>query len=112
MMGRMIIVKLQPNQDVTEALERAIYDAGMTAATVCGAVGSLVEAIIERDGVLAKISGPGLEVAGLAGRIEADGNSLLSGFVCRPDTGLEFGVLVRGMNAVGVTFELALEEIG
>ena len=47
MMGRMIIVKLQPNQDVTEALERAIYDAGMTAATVCGAVGSLVEAIIE-----------------------------------------------------------------
>jgi predicted DNA-binding protein with PD1-like motif len=111
-MGRMILLKLQPNQDVTEALESVIRDAGMVAARICGAVGSLVEAIIEQDGALTKISGPGLEVAGLAGQIKADGSSVLSGFVCRPETGLEYGRFVRGMNAVGVTFELAVEEIG
>jgi predicted DNA-binding protein with PD1-like motif len=112
MMGRIILLKLQPNQDVTEALERAIRDAGMTTARICGAVGSLVEAIIEQDGVQTKISGPGVEVAGLSGRIDTRGRSHLEGFVCRPNTGLEYGRFVRGMNAVGVTFELALEEIG
>lgn len=112
MTRRRILVKLQPNQDVTEALEAAVRAAGLPAAKICGAVGSLVEAVIEQDGVRTKVSGPGLEVAGLSGVIAASGDSQLAGFVCRPNTGVERGIFVRGMNAVGVTFELLLEEAG
>lgn len=112
MMGRMIILKLQPNQDITEALEAAVRDADMAGARIRGAVGSLVEAVLERDGKLVKISGPGLEVAGLSGEIAVAGGSTLTGYVCRPDTRAENGSFVRGMNAVGVTFEIVLEECG
>jgi uncharacterized protein len=108
-MGRTVLVKLQPNQDVTQALETAVRDVGMTSARIRGAVGSLVEAVIEQNGVLTKITGPGLEVAGLSGVINPCGSSRLCGYICRPDTSTEFGVFVRGMNAVGITFELVIE---
>lgn len=112
MTGRTILLKLQPNQDVTEALEAAVRAAGMSSARICGAVGSLVEAVIEQHGKQTKVSGPGLEVAGLSGIVSACGDTVLEGYVCRPDTGLEHGRFLRGMNAVGVTFELVLEETG
>lgn len=108
-MGRMILLKLQPNQDVTEALELAVRAAAMQRAQIRGAVGSLVEAVIERDGSSVRIAGPGLEIAGLSGCIEARGGSILSGYVCGTDTAVEHGRFVRGLNAVGITFEVVLE---
>jgi predicted DNA-binding protein with PD1-like motif len=86
-MPRSILLKLQPNQDVTHALERAVRDAGMTCATI-----------------------PGIEVASLSGLVFAAGGSRLHGYFCCSDTSVAAGILAPGLNAVAVTFELLLTE--
>ena len=108
-MGRMILLKLQPNQDVTEGLEAAARDAGMARARICGAVGSLVEAVVLRGDAHVHMPGPGLEIGGLSGIVDAGGGSSLSGFICGTDTRTQYGRFARGRNAVGITFEVVLE---
>ena len=104
-----ILLKLQPNQDVTEALEAAVRRAGMHRARIVAAVGSLVEGVLLRDDGVEVVAGPGIEVAALTGEVIAAGGSRLHGYLCREDTGVVEGMLARGRNAVGVTFELLLE---
>lgn len=104
------IVKLQPNQDVTEALEAAIAEAGMTRARIVAAVGSLVEGVLLRGDRIEVVDGPAIEVAALVGDIRVGGGGRLYGYLCRQDTEVVAGELVRGRNAVGVTFELLLAE--
>ncbi|MEH3038370.1 MAG: DUF296 domain-containing protein [Sphingomonas adhaesiva] len=103
-----ILLKLQPNQDVTEALETAVRDAGMERARIVAAVGSLVEAVVQSPKGLEVVPGPAIEVAALTGEVCANGCSRLHGYMIRQDTGVVHGDLVRGRNAVGVTFELLL----
>lgn len=105
-----ILLKLQPNQDVTEALEREVRRVGMTRARIVAAVGSLVEGVLLSDGEIEIVAGPGLEVAALSGVIEATGGSTLHAHICRADASVAAGNLVRGRNAVAVTFELLLAE--
>lgn len=109
-MPRAILLKLQPNQDVTHGLERAVRDAGMARARVVGAVGSLVEGVLVRGAGVERIAGPAIEVASLTGRVLAGGGSRLHGYLCCSDTSVAVGILAPGRNAVAVTFELLLEE--
>jgi predicted DNA-binding protein with PD1-like motif len=106
-----ILLKLQPNQDVTEALEGQARAAGMAQARIVAAVGSLVEGVIRRGDALELIEGPAIEVAGLAGDVLPDGGSRLHAYLCREDATVVEGELLRGSNAVGVTFEVLLQEI-
>ena len=105
-----ILVKLQPNQDVTEALEAVVADAGMSRGRIVAAVGRLVEGVIRCGDGVAIVAGPGLEIAALSGDIIPGGGTRLHGFVCQQDTSVIEGELVRGRNAVGVTFELLIED--
>lgn len=104
-----LLVKLQPNQDVTEALEKVVALAGFGRATIVAAVGSLVEGILERGDGIEVVNGPAIEVAALSGTVFASGGSTLRGFLCRDDTSVAEGRLARGRNSVAVTFELLLE---
>ena len=106
-----ILLKLQPNQDVIEGLEAAIAAIGMRRARIVAAVGSLVEGVIGRAGEdeIEIVEGPGIEIAALTGNVHVDGTSRLHGFMIRQNTDVVAGELVRGRNAVGVTFELLLE---
>ena len=104
-----ILLKLQPNQDITEALEAAVRQAGLGSARIVAAVGSLVEGVLLRGGAVEIVTGPAIEVAALSGEVIAAGGSQLHGYLCREDTAVVEGPLVRGRNAVGVTFELLLE---
>lgn len=104
-----VLMKLQPNQDVTEGLEAAIAAIGMRRARIVAAVGSLVEGVIGRAGEIEIVEGPGIEIAALTGDVHVDGTSRLHGFMIRQNTDVVAGELVRGRNAVGVTFELLLE---
>lgn len=103
------LLKLQPNQDITEGLEAAVADLGITRARIVVAVGSLVEGVLYRNGTMETVTGPAVEVAALTGRIDTKGTSMLHGYLCRQDTNVVEGHLVRGRNAVGVTFELLVE---
>jgi predicted DNA-binding protein with PD1-like motif len=109
-MARAFLLKLQPNQDVTHALERAVREAGMASARIVGAVGSLVEGVLLRGDSVERIAGPAIEVAALTGRVMATGGSRLHGYLCCADTSVAAGILVPGQNAVAVTFELLLAE--
>jgi predicted DNA-binding protein with PD1-like motif len=107
-----ILVKLQPNQDVTLALEAAARQAGFAAARIHAAVGSLVEGVLVEGDSVAIVPGPGIEVAALQGEIDPySGGTRLHGHLCLEDTSVASGTLVRGRNAVGVTFEVLLEEV-
>lgn len=103
------LLKLQPNQDVTEALEAEVRRAGLHCARIVAAVGSLVEGVLLRDDSVEVVEGPAIEVAALTGKIFGAGGSQLHGYLCRENTGVVEGILARGRNAVGVTFELLLE---
>lgn len=104
-----ILLKLQPNQDVTEGLEAAIASVGVRQARIMAAVGSLVEGVIHRGTDVEIVEGPAIEVAALSGEVHVDGTSRLHGFMICQNTDVMEGELVRGRNAVGVTFELLLE---
>lgn len=104
-----ILVKLQPNQDVTKGLEAAIAAAGMARGRIVAAVGSLVEGVLHRDGGIEIVDGPAIEVAALSGEINAAGGSRLYGYLCQQNAQVVSGELVRGRNAVAITFELLLE---
>lgn len=107
-----ILLKIQPNQDVTLALEDALRAAGMRRARIWAAVGSLIEGVIEREDEVERIIGPAIEVAALSGEVSAGGDAdPLHGYFCRDDTTVVCGVLVRGRNMVAVTFEVLLEEV-
>lgn len=109
MKSTFLLVKLQPNQDVTQALEGIAREYGFKTARILASVGSLVESVIDRDDERVRISGPGQEIAGLSGKIDPAGGSKLSGYVCCMDSTVVPGVFVHGLNAVGVTFEVLLE---
>jgi len=105
---RVVLVKLQPNQDVTQALEQAARDCGFASARILGAVGSVVEAVLDRDGEEVRIAGPGQEIAALSGEIRPAGGSRLSGYVCCMDASVFGGTFAYGRNAVGITFEVLM----
>ncbi|WP_174296351.1 PCC domain-containing protein [Sphingomonas bacterium] len=107
-----ILLKLQPNQDMTEGLEAAIAAVGMRHARVVAAVGSLVEGVIHRGAGVEIVEGPAVEIAALSGEVHVDGTSRLHGFMIRQNAEVVEGELMRGCNAVGVTFELLLEASG
>jgi predicted DNA-binding protein with PD1-like motif len=87
-----------------------VRDAGMTCATIVGAVGSVVEGVLQHVESIERVSGPGIEVASLSGLVFAAGGSRLHGYFCCSDTSVAAGILAPGLNAVAVTFELLLTE--
>lgn len=105
------LLKLQPNQDLTDGIEAYLRAAGIKAVLIVDAVGSLVNAVLEKDGIQTHVTGPGLEVAGLSGTVLIEGTSSLYGYVCHTDMTVSEGFLVQGRNAVGVTFEIILQEL-
>lgn len=106
-----ILLKLQPNQDVTLALEDAVRAAGLGRARIWAAVGSLIEGVIQRPDGIERIAGPAIEVAALSGEVSADGDAAqLYGYFCCDDTRVVQGPLVRGLNIVAVTFEVLMED--
>lgn len=105
-----VLLKLQPNQDVTKALEAEVRALGMKRARIVAAVGSLIEGVVATDKGMTRVVGPAIEVAALAGEVLPNGGSRLHGYLCREDTSVVEGELVRGSNMISVTFEVLLEE--
>ncbi len=116
--GRLVAIRLKPNQDLVEGVEAAAEEAGLAYATVRAAVGSLVDAALgfgagEGAGVTT-VEGPGIEILTLGGELRPDRqgrpHAYLQGTVSDPDAGVYGGRFVRGANPICMTLELVLQE--
>jgi predicted DNA-binding protein with PD1-like motif len=105
-----ILLKLQPNQDITVALEEAVAAAGLEKAGILAAVGSLTQGVVIGADGFEIVEGPAIEVAALSGEIKTDGSTQLHGYLCCADTTVVEGVLARGCNGIAVTFEVLLQD--
>mgnify|MGYP002261714484 CR=1 FL=1 len=112
-LGRLVIARLKPNEDVIESAEALCTAHGIKLAVVRGGLGSLIDAqlcYLGRDGMKhIHVDGPGVEILSLSGEISA-GASRLQGVVADCDGNLYAGRLERGKNLSFITVELTLQE--
>ncbi len=117
-LGRRMVVRLRPNQDLVEGVELACAENEIAYAIVRSAVGSLVDASLiygapERPGHF-EITGPGIEILTLSGEVrlqgEGDLRADLRGTVADPQARVFGGQFERGGNLICITLELVLQE--
>ena len=114
-MGRVAYARIGPNEDLMQSVEKLCVAEGFGNAFVRGALGSLIDACLERpDGSCQMIRGPAVEVVSLAGEVrrQPDGTlrAALTGVVADTQGRVYGGPFVAGANTVCVTFEITLEE--
>jgi predicted DNA-binding protein with PD1-like motif len=117
-LGKLVMARLKPNQDLTESVEALCRQHGMRTAIVRGAIGSLVDAHLQYatpHGLREMaIDGPGVEILNVFGEIGfADGKSHpnpLQGVVADTDGKIFAGRFKRGANLSFITIEITLQE--
>lgn len=116
--GRLVAIRLKPNQDLVEGIEAAAAESGLRYAMVRSAVGSLVDAALgygagDRAGVTT-VEGPGIEILTLSGELRPNREGLphafLQGTICDSEAQVYGGRFVRGANPICITLELVLQE--
>ncbi|SDV50363.1 PCC domain-containing protein [Chitinasiproducens palmae] len=113
--GRLLTVRIKPNEDLCTALETACTGHDIGRALLRGLIGSLVGATLQRpDGQYETVSGPGVEILTASGEVvrEADGqmHARLQGMVGATDGSLHAGRFAPGGNLAFITIEAALHE--
>jgi predicted DNA-binding protein with PD1-like motif len=112
-LGRLIVARLKPNEDVINSAEALCEAHGIEFAVVRGGLGSLVDAQVSYSGsngrVLIDVKGPGVEILSLSGEISS-GKSQLQAMVADVEGKLYAGRLERGNNLTFITVELTLQE--
>ncbi|MSP50862.1 MAG: DNA-binding protein [Alphaproteobacteria bacterium] len=113
--ARVLSVRVRPNIDLIESVEKICADHGIRHAEVRSAVGSLTDATLRLpSGEQRTIIGPGLEIALTSGRVAPDDVGAIQarvyGLVSDSAGHPHGGEFVRGANPVFVTLELVLQE--
>ena len=117
-LGRRMVIRLRPNQDLVEGVELACAENEVAFAMVRSAVGSLVDASLlygapEKPGRF-EITGPGIEILTLSGEVRQQSSGALHaelrGTVADPQARVFGGQFERGGNPVCITLELILQE--
>lgn len=118
-LGRLVVARLKPNQDLTESIEALCAEHAISRAIVRGAVGSLIDARLafrSGDGWREQlVSGPGVEILNVFGEIDArseaaGGLPMLHGMVADTGGRMYAGRFVRGGNLSFITIEVTLQE--
>jgi predicted DNA-binding protein with PD1-like motif len=113
-LGRIYIVRLKPNQDLTEGVEAACKAEGLRHGILRSGIGSLNDASFDLGERRLRVEGPGLEILSLTGEIRFDANgnptARLSGTVCDAEGRIKGGRFRRGENIVCITAELMIQE--
>ncbi|WP_430592394.1 PCC domain-containing protein [Humidisolicoccus flavus] len=110
------IARVLPGEDISLTIERVAKEAGYERAVVRGGLGSLVggQLLDPRTGQVKSVDGPGTEVVALIGHVETTEEGHRTRLSCTMvdlHGELHAGELVRGENAVAVTFELILQNL-
>ncbi|AHB04828.1 DNA-binding protein [Pandoraea pnomenusa 3kgm] len=118
-LGRLVVARLKPNQDLTESIEVLCAEHGIARAIVRGAVGSLIDARLAfRAGDSWReqlVSGPGVEILNVFGEVDvrpeaAQTLPMLHGMVADTEGRMFAGRFVRGGNLSFITIEVTLQE--
>ncbi|VVE73149.1 DNA-binding protein [Pandoraea anapnoica] len=121
-LGRLVVARLKPNQDLTESIEALCAEHAIARAIVRGAVGSLIDARLAfraGDGWREQVvNGPGVEILNVFGEVDArprvsDSAStmpMLHGMVADTEGRMFAGRFVRGGNLSFITIEVTLQE--
>lgn len=116
--GRLIVVRVRPNEDLITALESVCVNNGIRRCIVRGVVGSLIDAHLafgpDEDEKLVSVDGPGVEILGINGELKLNGSgrfdTSLVGTVAAPSGKLFAGRMQRGRNRSFITIEVSLQE--
>ncbi|VVO43885.1 PPC domain-containing DNA-binding protein [Pseudomonas fluorescens] len=112
-LGRLVIARLKPNEDIIDSAEALCKDHGIHLAVVRGGLGSLIDgqlSYLGRQGMIqVHVEGPGVEILSVSGEI-LSGESRLQAVVADADGKLYAGRLERGKNLTFITVELTLQE--
>jgi predicted DNA-binding protein with PD1-like motif len=112
-LGRLVIARLKPNEDIIDSAEALCKDHGIHLAVVRGGLGSLIDgqlSYLGRQGMIQiHVEGPGVEILSVSGEI-LSGGSRLQAVVADADGRLYAGRLERGKNLTFITVELTLQE--
>ncbi|VVE38281.1 PPC domain-containing DNA-binding protein [Pandoraea fibrosis] len=118
-LGRLVVARLKPNQDLTESIEALCAEHAISRAIVRGAVGSLIDARLAfRAGEGWReqlVSGPGVEILNVFGEVDvrpetAHSLPMLHGMVADTGGRMFAGRFVRGGNLSFITIEVTLQE--
>ncbi len=114
-MGRIAYARIAPNEDLVKAVEKLCLVAEFKNAFVRGALGSLIDASLEKgDGQTIQVSGPAVEIVSLAGEVRSldDGSvkAELTGVIADPEGNVSGGFFIAGANPICMTLEVTLEE--
>lgn len=117
-LGKLVMARLKPNQDLTESVEALCRQHGMDKAIVRGAIGSLIDAHLQYATPAGlremEVNGPGVEILNVFGEIGfADGPASahpLQGVVADTEGRIFAGRFVRGANLSFITIEITLQE--
>ncbi|PZW54537.1 putative DNA-binding protein with PD1-like motif [Pseudomonas sp. URIL14HWK12:I3] len=112
-LGRLVVARLKPNEDVIDSAEALCASHGIACAVVRGGLGSLIDGELryhgERGHQAIHVPGPGIEILSLSGEVIA-GRSHLQAVLADADGKLFAGCLQRGRNLSFITVELTLQE--
>ncbi|WP_392887558.1 PPC domain-containing DNA-binding protein [Pseudomonas migulae] len=112
-LGRLVIARLKPNEDLIESAEALCAEHGIHLAVVRGGLGSLIDgqlSYLGREGMIQiHVEGPGVEILSISGEI-VPGESRLQAVIADADGKLYAGRLERGKNLTFITIELTLQE--
>lgn len=118
-LGKMVMARLKPNQDITESIEELCIQNNIQTAIIRGAVGSLIDGHLSYatpDGWRnMEVNGPGVEILNISGEISFSPDrkqhtSYLQGVIADTDGKIFAGRLVRGNNLSFITIEVTLQE--
>ncbi len=112
--GRVVFIRLRPNEDLVEGLEKAAKAHGIAAGVLRGSIGSVNHPVFDigssRQTSVDKI---GLEIVSLKGTLSSENGSpeaTLTGALVDDDGTVFAGRFIRGKAPVCITAELCLEE--
>ncbi|SHN21082.1 Predicted DNA-binding protein with PD1-like DNA-binding motif [Pseudomonas asturiensis] len=112
-LGRLIIARLKPNEDIIESAEALCSQHGVKFAVVRSGLGSLIDAELNylgRQGMKKiDVPGPGVEILSLSGEV-VSGQSRLQAVVADTEGKIYAGRLERGRNLSFITIEMTLQE--
>lgn len=113
--GRIFYLRIHPNEDLVQSLEKTFLEADLSRAIVRSGVGSLAHCCLEFGaGRTIDIEGPAIEILNLGGEIACNGRqgpiARVNGMVMDIKGEFHAGRFVTGRNPACMTVEVVMEE--
>lgn len=113
--GRIFYLRIHPNEDLVQSLEKAFLEAKLARALVRVSVGSLAHCSLQcGTDKTVEVDGPAIEILTMNGEITGDGSgnptARVNGMVMGMDGKFYAGRFVSGRNPACMTVEAVIEE--